>query len=316
MLMRLLIAVLLLASSAVFAEKAPPIKASYTADQVADGVYVIHGPLEYPTPENQGFMNNPAFVVTGQGVVVIDPGSSVQVGEMVLDHVRTVTDKPVLAVFNTHVHADHWLGNQAIAEAYPNVTIYAHPKMIEAVEAGAGLTWVENFERITEGAIKGTRVVNANKPTNDGDLISIGGQDYKIMHTGKGHTVNDLMIYMPYKNLIFLGDNCTSGRIIRMDDGNFQGNVEALDASLTMGARIFVPGHGQTGDQTVVTEYRDYLQAVYNGVKKYFEDDLSDFEIKPKLEPELARWKNWSGFQDELGKHISLAYLEIEAAEF
>ena len=313
---QLLIAALLLAAPVIFADKAPPIRASYTADQVTNGVYVIHGPMEYPTPENQGFMNNPAFVVTEQGVVVIDPGSSVQVGEMVLEHIRKVTDKPVLAVFNTHIHADHWLGNQAIAEAYPGVTIYAHPKMIESVEAGFGLTWVSNFEQITEGAINGTVVVNANKATNDGDLISVGGQDYKIMHTGEGHTATDLMIYLPYKNLIFLGDNCTNGRIIRMDDGNFMGNVEALDASLTMGARIFVPGHGQTGDQSVVTEYRDYLQAVYDGVKKYFEEDLSDFEIKPRLEPELARWKGWSGFQDELGKHVSLAYLEIEAAEF
>jgi ribonuclease BN (tRNA processing enzyme) len=42
-----------------------------------------------------------------------------------------ITNKPIVAVFNTHVHGDHWLGNQAIVERYPAVKIYAHPNMIE-----------------------------------------------------------------------------------------------------------------------------------------------------------------------------------------
>ena len=63
------------------ADKGPAIK-DYPARQVTDNVYVIHGPLGMPNPENQGFMNNPAFVITKDGIVVIDPGSSVQIGEM------------------------------------------------------------------------------------------------------------------------------------------------------------------------------------------------------------------------------------------
>jgi hypothetical protein len=64
----------------------------YPAEQVAPGLYVIHGPVDYPNPENQGFMNNPAFLVTETGVIVVDPGSSVQTGEMVLRQTRAVTD--------------------------------------------------------------------------------------------------------------------------------------------------------------------------------------------------------------------------------
>ena len=100
----------------VLAARGPALP-DYPADEVAPGVYVIHGPVGYPTPENQGFMNNPSFLVTDAGVIVVDPGSSVQTGEMVLRQVRKVTDKPLLAVFNTHVHGDHWLGNQALSAA-------------------------------------------------------------------------------------------------------------------------------------------------------------------------------------------------------
>ena len=48
----------------------------YPADRIAAHTYVIHGPREIASVANQGFMNNPAFVITGEGVVLIDPGSS------------------------------------------------------------------------------------------------------------------------------------------------------------------------------------------------------------------------------------------------
>ena len=121
---------------------------------------MIHGPTELPSPSNQGFMNNPAFVVTDEGVVVIDPGSSVQVGEMVLARIEKVTDKPILAVFNSHIHGDHWLGNQAIRAKYPDVPIYGHERVPPKVEAGAGTEWVDLMLSMTEKATAGTGVVS------------------------------------------------------------------------------------------------------------------------------------------------------------
>ena len=90
-----LIALLSFAGVALALTRAAPIRGEWVPEQVAPGVYVIHGPTELPSPSNQGFMNNPAFLVTDDGVVVIDPGSSVQVGEMVLARIEQVTDRPV-----------------------------------------------------------------------------------------------------------------------------------------------------------------------------------------------------------------------------
>ena len=126
-----LLGMVVLVGAAYALQKAGPLKGSWAPEEVAPGVHVIHGPRELPNPGNQGFMNNPAFLVTDNGVVVVDPGSSVQVGEMVLERIAQVTDKPVLAVFNSHIHGDHWLGNQAIKQAYPDAVIYAHERMIE-----------------------------------------------------------------------------------------------------------------------------------------------------------------------------------------
>jgi len=70
----------------------------YPFEKVADNTWVIHGPLEMPNVGNQGFMNNPGIVLTSKGTVIIDPGSSVQAGEMVLRMLKAVTDRPVVAV--------------------------------------------------------------------------------------------------------------------------------------------------------------------------------------------------------------------------
>ncbi len=141
---------------AIAIQIAPPIRGKWAPDKVAEDTYVIHGPLGLPSPENQGFMNNPAFIVGDTGVVVVDPGSSVQVGEMLLERIERVTDKPVVAVFNSHIHGDHWLGNQAIRARYPEVPIYGHERVGPKIISGVGTQWIQLMLELTQRATAGT----------------------------------------------------------------------------------------------------------------------------------------------------------------
>jgi len=315
--LRLLLLLLPFLFSTAVAEPRGRALPDYPADQVADGVYVIHGPIAFPSPENQGFMNNPAFVVTEQGVVVVDPGSSVQVGEMVLRQIRKLTDKPLLAVLNTHVHGDHWLGNHAMRAAAPEVPIYAHPKMLEEVEKGAGEDWIERMLQATDGATRGTVVTGPNIAVDHLDTVELGGVSFRFHYFGQVHTETDLMIEIPDKGVLFLADNATNQRIVRMNEGSFSGSVAALDqAKETIKAGVLVPGHGKTGGWEIVEAYRGYLDGMYQVVTELFDEGLSDFEMKPQVAERLAAYKDWYGFDSELGRHISLAYLEVEANAF
>lgn len=244
--------------------------------------------------------------------MLIDPGSSVQTGEMIL---RATTDKAVVAVLNTHVHGDHWLGNQAIREAYPEVPIYGHPKMIAQVEQGAGEEWVGRMMRATEGATAGPIPMGANLSVGDGDELKIGGTDLPFSPPGVAHSQTDLMIQVPERGLLFMADNANSKRIVRMDDGQFTGNAEALDHALKIPAKVYVPGHGKSGAKSV-REYRDYLAELYSAVEELYDEGLRPFEMKDRVAEKLASYKDWIGFEDELGKHISLAYLEVESKMF
>lgn len=142
---------LVLAAGLVACSKSPELSGTYPPVKLTERVYVIHGPNDHPTPANQGFMNNPGFVITNKGVVVIDPGSSVQVGNMVLKAIAGVTQEPVVAVFNTHIHGDHWLGNDAIRRVWPKAVIYAHPAMIRAT-AVEGEMWLNIMNAATDKA--------------------------------------------------------------------------------------------------------------------------------------------------------------------
>ncbi len=311
----LTLVIALLFSTLSVASRGPAVR-DYPVERVADDVYVIHGPLGKPSPENQGFMNNPAFVVTREGIVVIDPGSSVQTGEMLLRAIAKVSGQPVVAVFNTHIHGDHWLGNQAIRTAYPDVQIYGHPKMIALIESGAGHDWVSLLERLTDGQTNGTGVTPPNKAVDHGDMFAYGGLTFSIHHYGKAHTTSDIMIEIPERSITFLGDNVLFNRVPRLDHGDIQGNLEACTRIMETGSKRYVPGHGPTGDATVPETFRRYLEILHTTVKKYYNEGLSDYAMKDKVAKALADYAGWSGFEEQLGKHISLAYLQIEEAEF
>ncbi len=313
--MKLLFSTLLLFNGLLHAATDRTI-ADVTARQVAAHSYVIHGPMEQPTPTNKAFINNPAFVLTKTGVVVVDPGSSIYVGEMVLRQIRKVTDQPVVAVLNTHVHGDHWLGNDAIHRAYPDAPIYAHPNMIKAVREGAGKTFIDLFNGLTDQALEGTKVAAPTKPLVHGDEVEVGGVHFRIHHHEPAHTHTDIMIEVVEEELMFTGDNANNGRIVRMDDGKFTGNIESLNMALAMGLKTYVPGHGQTAGPELVEAYRSYLQTLYDKVAELFEEGMSDFEMKEQVNATLGGYHGWAGYETELGRHISLAYLEVEAAAF
>jgi glyoxylase-like metal-dependent hydrolase (beta-lactamase superfamily II) len=313
--LKLTTALLLTAGLLLACDKAPKIKVDYPLTKLTERVYVIHGPNELPNKSNQGFMNNPAFVLVRKGVVVIDPGSSVQVGELLLKKISTVTKDPVIAVFNTHIHGDHWLGNDAIHRAYPKAVIYAHPKMMEKTVA-EGENWIKLMNQLTDGGTKGTKSVAPNLGVENEETLALAGLHFRIYHTGIAHTDGDIMVEVVEDKVIFMGDNAVVERAARLDDGNFLGNIQACEVALKTAATHFVPGHGKSNGREVVTAYRDWLKALYTSVKKYYATGLSDFAMKDKVIADLKPYQKWTMFDAEIGKLISLAWLQIEQASF
>jgi len=287
----------------------------YPVDRIAAHTYVIHGPREIASVANQGFMNNPAFVVTAEGVVVIDPGSSLQSGRMMMKQLRAVTGKPVTHVFNTHVHGDHWLGNQAVREAFPDAVLIAHPEMIKRVQ-GVAEEWVSTMHRLSGGFTEGTRAVVPAVPMGNGAELKTGGITFRIHAPPAAHSHTDIMIQVVEDSVVFGGDNFLYQRLPRLDDATFKGNIEACRVAARLNAKHYVPGHGPSGGVEIVKAYENYLATLYAEVKKHYDAGRSDFEMKDAVLAKLKPWAGWTHFNDVVGKHISLAFLEVERDSF
>ena len=291
------------------------IKKDYPVTKIAERIYVIYGPYELPNKQNQGFRNNPAFVLTSAGVIVIDPGSGKNIGEMVLKKIRAITDKPVVAVFDTHSHSDHWPGNDAIKRAYPKVVIYGHPNMKAALADGVGERLVKDMDRETQGETAGTVAVGPDKAVNHGEVIKIGDRQFRIHHFGSTHTDNDILIEVVEDKVLFVGD-IVRVKALDIRRGSFKANIAAIEKVLSLPVKIFVPGHGSAGGREILDTYNGFLRKLYATVQKLYKLGISDSEMKPKVIEALKEYRNWADFDTLIGRHVSQAYLEVEKELF
>ena len=282
-------------------------------------VWMIYSPDGFPTPENQGMMCNVTFVDTAKGIVVVDSGASVQIGKMAIRQAQKTFKKPVVTVINTHYHGDHWLGNDAFATAYKNVPIYAHPGTIREIQGIQGNLWRTLLEQWTNQATAGTRVVAPTQPLEHGNELKFGDVTLRMHHYGKAHTPSDICVEVVEDKLTCVGDVAMDRRIANMDDGSCLGTFKTYDA-LEKNARstIWLPGHGEPGPD-VLKWNRELFEGIYRSCEQAVKDGLPMEEAKAMVlkDPRVAsRAKDTKGFETNLGKYVSLAYLEAETAGF
>ena len=292
------------------------ILSGYDTQKIAAHTWFIPGPLEGPSPENKGFMNNPAFVITEKSVIVIDPGGTVEAGRGLLKRIQKQTKNPVTHIFNSHIHGDHWLGNQAFVEANKEVKIYAHPKMIEIAKEGEGQVWVDRMLSLTKGASKETVVTFPTDALKDQQEIKIDNITIKAHLNEKAHTLTDAMYEIVEDKVLITGDNAFNNRAPRLDDGSYVGNMAVMDKAMKLPIEIVVPGHGPVGGKEVLENFKEFLSLVYNTTKKEMDNDLEAHEIKPKVIALMHKYKDWTNFEGAIGKLVSVAALEVEENDF
>jgi len=297
----------------------PPVK-DQPIQKLGAHVYMVEAPDGFPTPENQGLMSNVIFVVGKDGVVVIDSGASRQIGDMAIRQLRTVTKAPVVGIVNTHYHGDHWLGNQSFLEAYGrDVPIYAHAGTRKAIEGGTGLSWRDSLLRWTNQATAGTRIIPPNKDVEHGFALSLGDATLRFHHYGTAHTPFDIAIEVPEDRIMCVGDIMMDRRIANMEDGSYKGTLDAIDALIRNSkTEIWAPAHGDAGAKVLEWQrslfagiYESCTQAVKQNIP--LEGALAVAMKDPRVSSKAAETKGWA---NNIGKYVSIAYLEAEQAQF
>ncbi len=228
------------------------------ATEIARGTWAVHGRTEYFTLENGGNIVNVAFVEVPDGVVVIDTGPSRRYGEALLALIeKTVPGKPVLRVYNTHHHPDHFLGNQV----FENSLIAAPQKVIDNINAeGDGFT--DNMYRLVGDWMRGTRTTSPGKAL-EAQSEEIGGRRFSLYYLS-GHTSADLVIRDDETGVVFSGDLAFYNRAPTTPHADIDVWQESLSVIASLDKELILPGHGlqdKVGDSLVQTgDYLDWLQ--------------------------------------------------------
>jgi glyoxylase-like metal-dependent hydrolase (beta-lactamase superfamily II) len=263
-----LLPALWLAAGPVAAAPVEPATVPMDVIQVADNAYYVQGLSALGSAANQNFISNAAFVVTDDGVVVIDALGSPPLAQRLLVEIRKRTAQPVKWVIVTHYHADHIYGLQVFRDQ--GATIVAHTLAHEYLASDtARLRLQASREELFPWVDEHTRLVPADRwvgiPDSHADtLLRVGHTDFLLRPVGPSHTPEDLVVFVPSLRLLFSGDLMFRGRIPFVGQADSGGWIRALDRLLALDAQIVVPGHGplSTEPRADMTLTRDYLQTL------------------------------------------------------
>jgi uncharacterized sulfatase len=223
------------------------------ARKIAEDTYVFVGRMEDFTYGNGGNIVNTGFIVTRQGVVVIDTGPSKLYGEQMRKAIAAVTPQNIDRVLITHHHPDHFFGNQAFAD----VPIYALGETIAGMREEGG-NFADNLYRMSGDWLKGTEPAAAGLEAKAG-VVSIGGHELELVAL-RGHTRGDLAVFDRSTGVLFAGDLVFHQRAATTPHAEIETWLGALAALQKIPFKLMVPGHGEpVADARGIEQTRRYL---------------------------------------------------------
>ena len=272
------------------ADAPPPLKAV----QVADRVWFVQGQAALGTPENRNFISNAGFVVTDDGVVVVDALGSPTLAQELLAEIKRVTPQPVRYVIVTHYHADHIYGLQTFKAA--GATVLAHAKGREYLNSETAR------QRLQACRVELAPWINATTELLEADRwldqpqtdVKVGSYDFQISYVGPAHTPEDLVVFVPQLGVLFSGDLFFQGRIPFVGQADSRLWISSLTRLMKYQPKLVIPGHGpaSTDPMKDMAMTRDYLEVLRTSMGEAarnlepFEDayakaDWSRFEAMP-----------------------------------
>lgn len=229
--------------------------------RVADNVYAIVGPLGQRSEANAGLNANYGFVVTPQGVILIDSGASAYSAAKLEKAVAQITSQPVRWVLNTGSQDHRWLGNDYFAGK--GATVHALAGTVKTQKAFADQQ-VESLKRFVGEQLNGTvpRPASIVHPGTD-VVTTIAGVELRWIDTS-AHYPGDTMIYLPQQSVVFSGDLVYVDRLLGvLPQSNVRKAKHAFGTLRSLAPRHIVAGHGRVTTLAVAQkhsgDYYDFL---------------------------------------------------------
>jgi cyclase len=250
------------------------------------------GPDLYAYISDNNASANSTFLVSDQGILVVDTGLNAQEGRKLLDEIRKISQAPVRWIVNTHYHPDHRGGNSVVG---PDAVI------ISTAFTRSQLVDLEYRDAVNE-------TVGQN-----GILLYAGGHEVRIYHPGPAHTRGDLVVYFPDQQAIATGDLFLTNSCPAMDDGDMENWISALDRMLALPLQHVVPGHFELATKSELRRFRNYLADLQGQVARMHRNRVSLDRVQKLLVLNAYEdFRQFSQYEATFKDNAAVYYQQLE----
>ncbi|HEV7765951.1 MAG TPA: MBL fold metallo-hydrolase [Thermoanaerobaculia bacterium] len=266
-------------------------KVEVKATRVAGTVYML-----------TGGGGNIGVSVGDDGIVIVDDQYAPLVPKIEAA-LKTISDKPVRFILNTHYHPDHTGGNEQMGKSAP---IVAQENVRKRLEEGT-TTMFGPMAAQPKGALP---IVTFN----DSLTIHLNGEDVRAVHFPNSHTDGDSVIWFTQSNVVHMGDNFFNGwfPVIDLDNGGgVKGMIKTVEkvASMIPADTKVIPGHGPLGDRDSLRKFGEMLKGTSAAIQAAL--DAGKTVEQMKSEKVLAAWEDWGKGFVKTDRFVELLHRDL-----
>ena len=277
--------------------------------EVIPNVFSAIGATAPPTYENSGHNNNLSFVITTDGVVVINSGASVRLASALHEEIKTITDQPVKLVINENGQGHAVLGNLYWSQL--GVDILAHEDAIHEIEENS-YAILERMKSYNRDKAVGTEVVIPNKSFSEKSIFTLGDLEFHVLHLGPAHGPGDTQVWLPQLSLMIAGDMAFHERMLPIFENTCTKCwLETWDKKFApLNATYVIPGHGHPTNMAQVTRFtRNYLLDLRSKILEVLENDG---DLAEAFYVDQERWRSLDTFEELAKRNAGRVFEEME----
>ena len=277
--------------------------------EVIPNVFSAIGATAPPTYENSGHNNNLSFIVTGDGVVVVNGSAAYLLAKALHDEIKQITDQPVKMVIDENGQGHAMLGNSYWAEQ--GVPILAH---VDAAHefADRGPQNLTGMKRYNREKSEGTTLALPTITFEDEYIIEMGNYRIEVLYLGPSHSPGDAVVWLPEQKLTISGDMAFHERMLPIFEDTITADwLETWNEKFEkLGALYVIPGHGHPTNMAQVRRYtHDYLVDLRAKVGAHLDDGGS---LADAYYVDQSAYRNLDTYDELATKNAGRVYEQME----
>jgi len=289
--------------------------------RIGENTYFLYGNIATVDNHNRGWNGNAGFIVTPEGVVVIDTLGTPSLGQRLIASIRAVTDRPIRYVIITHNHPDHAYGSAAFRRL-DGVTIITHEGSLDYTQSDVQSRSVAYRRELLSDDMKGFEPVRADLYLDlqrfGSHRIVLGDQFIDIYNTGRHHSYGDLVVHQVNDGILWISDLAFNQRTTYLGDGDSEQILEVQDWLINRfgDAELVVPGHGsaQRPPFPMVENTHRYVERLRDTMRAAVENDIPLLDAVDQAD--FPDWRDTRLYESNQRANANFIYREMEQQFF